>query len=241
MRIGTFGYGSRLQESAPGSDGIVTPVVPDSYTFAEVDGQPVAEDVATAVSEFAKANSFTQEQAQAYMSRHIELSANQAQQPPESYAFSKIKVKNEAGQEVEQDVEEALVTEVSEFAKAHNFTQEQAQAYMDRELKLAAEATAENEAAIRKLQEGWREQAKADPKLGGEKFDENLAVSKRALTKFFPEIMKEANKHPFLDHPEVLRGLVSIGQLISSDGEFVGGQGRDVPTDPAKVMYPNMN
>jgi hypothetical protein len=148
----------------------------------------------------------------------------------------------------ETDAPAELTKDIAEFAKANGLTQKQAQAYLDREVALIEasdiadkKARAEGLAALKKQ---WTDQAKADKELAGadgKQFDANLALGKKALAKFFPGIEKEADKHPFLDHPEVLKGLLKIGQLISPDGEFVAGKGNGAPSDPAKVLYPGMN
>jgi hypothetical protein len=116
---------------------------------------------------------------------------------------------------------------------------------MDRELKLINDASETDKKAqaegLAALKKKWTDEAKADKEFGGDKFDANLATAKKALAKFFPGIEKEADKHPFLDHPEVLKGLLKIGQLISPDGEFVSGKAESGQRDPAKVLFPNMN
>jgi len=170
---------------------------------------------------------------------------------PESYAFAKVKAttKDAAGKDivVETDVDATLVTEIGAYAKANGLSQKQAQALMDRELKLIEDASAHDKKAqadgLAALKAKWQSEAKSDKDFGGEggaKFDENLGVTKRALAKFFPEIAKDANSHPFLDHPQVLKGLLKIGQLLSPDGEFIAGRGNDAPRDPAKSLFPNM-
>lgn len=161
---------------------------------------------------------------------------------PEKYEFAKVKVTVD-GKEVEQDVDAALAAEVSAFAKENKLTQEQAQAYMNRELALANAAQAAQAAEIKNLQTKWREEARAIPEIGGvggADFDKNVAVGKKALETFFPELAKDANTYPFLDHPQVLKGLIAIGKKISADGEFIRGQGTPPATDASAVFYPSM-
>jgi hypothetical protein len=38
----------------------------------------------------------------------------------------------------------------------------------------------------------------------------------------------------------VLKGLLNIGKLIGTDGEFIAGRGNTTPPDMAKVFFPNM-
>jgi len=171
---------------------------------------------------------------------------------PESYTFAKVKstTKDAAGAEVvtEADAPKPIVDEVAAYAKANGYSAKQAQALLDRELKLINDADVADKKAqadgLAALKKQWTDQARADKELGGEggaAFDANIAITKRALAKFFPEIEKDANKHPFLDHPQVLKGLLKIGQLVSPDGEFVAGKGSDTPRDAAKTLFPGMN
>lgn len=170
---------------------------------------------------------------------------------PESYTFAKVKqtTKGADGKEVVAEVDPPadIAKEVAEFAKANGYTQAQAQALLDRELKLIADANVADEKAraegLAALKKAWQDATRADKDFAGadgQQFDANMAIAKRALEKFFPDVAKEADKHPFLDHPQVLKGLLNIGKLISPDGEFIAGRGNDTPRDPAKTLFPNM-
>lgn len=229
IRKNLFARLQMVDDPANPGGGSAAPVIPETYTFAQVEGKDIDAGVAKEVSDFAKANKFTQEQANGFLAHRLALKLAPA--VPETYTFEKVDGK---------DVDATLSTEVSTFAKEHGLTQAQAQAFMTRELALSATAQTESVAAVKTIQDGWRAAAKADSEIGGANFDANLAISKKALEKFFPDIAKDANKHPFLDHPQVIKGLVSIGKLISADGDFVSGSGNKGPVDAAKVMFPNM-
>lgn len=218
-----------MAEDAGGGGAPAAPVVPETYTFAQVDGKDIDAGITKEVSEFAKANKFTQEQANGFMAHRLGLKL--APTVPETYTFAQVDGK---------DVDADLAKDVSAFAKEHGLSQAQAQAFMTRELALTAQAATDNAAAVKSIQETWRAEAKKDSEIGGDQFEANLAVSKKALEKFFPDIAKDANKHPFLDHPQVIKGLVRIGKLISADGDLVTGNGGSGPVDPAKTLFPSM-
>lgn len=143
------------------------------------------------------------------------------------------------GAEVERDVDAALVTEVSAFAKANKLSQEAAQAIMNRELQLAKDGEAATAKGLSDLKAQWNTETRALPEFS-QNYDASLAVSKKALDTFFPGLAKDANKHPFLDNPQVLQGLFKIGQLISPEGTFVPPAGNSSPDDMARRMYPTM-
>lgn len=223
-----------LMEDEPGAAGAgseTTYTVPDTYTFAQIDGKDVDPAVAEEVTKVAKESGLSQEHAQALMNYRL------SQQPaaaavPDEYKFAQVDGK---------DIEPELVSEVSTSAKELGLTQEQAQKFMERELKLLKESGDSNVEAVKAVQKEWRAEIAKDANIGGDKLNESLAISKRAVDKFFPGLAKEANQLPFLDHPEVVRGLFTIGKLISPDGELVTGGGNTTPVDPAKKMFPNMN
>jgi hypothetical protein len=94
---------------------------------------------------------------------------------------------------------------------------------------------------VAEARETWANEAKADKELGGEKFDENLAVAKGALKAFgTPELTQLLNESGLGNHPEVLRMFYRAGKAISEDSVLLGTSGNNAP-DPAKRMYPNSN
>jgi hypothetical protein len=161
----------------------------------------------------------------------------------------KTTTKDAAGADVvtESDPPAEITKEVAEFAKANKLSPEHAQALLNRELALIESASKADKDAqakgLQALKTKWNTEAKADKELGGAdgtQFDANLAIGKRALNKFFPEIAADANSHPFLDHPQVLKGLLKIGQLLSPDGAFIAGKGNEPARTAAQNMFPNM-
>lgn len=104
---------------------------------------------------------------------------------------------------------------------------------------LQAEAQLSQLQAVRSQ---WQEQAKADKEFGGDKFDENLAVAKRALEKFgTPEFNAYLNATGLGNHPELIRAFYRAGKAISEDG-FVPGRGGQQGGDSlAQRMFPTMN
>lgn len=134
-----------------------------------------------------------------------------------------------------EGADQALTEELAAFAKSHKLSQEHFDALYAREVAL--QTALQNEQT--QLQNKWREELKADPQIGA-KLDENLGVAKRALEAFFPGLAKEASSAVFLDHPEIVRGLVKLGQHISPDGDFVAGKTPDAGTDHASILFPSM-
>lgn len=154
---------------------------------------------------------------------------------PEQYEFDPVDGK---------PLDEALTKELSETAKALGLTAEQAKKYAAHELSLRKEANAADAERMNKLktvQDGWKAELAKDPEIGGAKFDESKATVKTALEKFFPDVAKNEAGFPFLDHPAVFKGLLTIGKALGVDGDFVRNPGKGGGAeDPAKLLYPTM-
>lgn len=140
-----------------------------------------------------------------------------------------------------------LADDIKSVAKELKLTQEQAQKLADLGLKhgtVSAEAQAK---ALQDMQAEWVTSAKGDKEFGGEKFDANLAVAKKALDTFGTAEFKELlNATGLGNHPEVIRVLFKVGSKISEDGSVVPA-GKSSPNDDksfrgiAKMLYPNSN
>lgn len=131
----------------------------------------------------------------------------------------------------------ALTAEFSALAKSLNLTQEQAQQLADFDVKRQQGGVAALEAQSQK----WASDAQADKEFGGDKFAENLAISKKAMEKFAaPEFRAFLEKTKLGNHPEMLRAWFRVGQAISEDG-FTTGRAGSGDKSVAQRMYPNMN
>lgn len=227
------GHIVRLLEANPDNTGGggVALSVPETYTFGQVDGKDLAPEQVTALSEQAKALGLTQEQAAKALPHLLKLATPAEVQVPETYTFEPVD-----GKELPAE----LVQELSATAKALGLSQKQAQAFAAHELKLRNEAQAETTKQLEAVKAKWADELKADPKIGPQ-LSAVLAQGKTALEKFFPAIAKNEAGFPFLNHPDVVKGLAEIGKLISADGDFVRdkGTGGDA-ADPARLFYPTM-
>lgn len=150
-------------------------------------------------------------------------------QVPESYDF-----KMPEGVEVDK----AAVEDFTAVAKELKLDQATAQKVAD----VGAKMMQRQAEAHAKMVESWVEQVKTDPEIGGDKFDENVAVARKALETFgTPELKDVLNATGLGNHPAVLKAFYKAGKAISEDG-FVPGQPKSATSaDPAKRLFPNMN
>lgn len=137
---------------------------------------------------------------------------------------------------------EEVVSDLKEFAKELNLTQDQAQALADREVRAAKRADDSNLEVWQETQKEWQEAAKADKEYGGAKFNESVALAMNAISKFgTPEFAQVLNEYGFGNNPEVVRFFYRVGKAMSSDQMFTGKGGAGTPRDPASILYPNQN
>jgi hypothetical protein len=81
----------------------------------------------------------------------------------------------------------------------------------------AADAEGDN-TAFREQLEGWVEDIKADPALGGEQFDENAGIAADAISQFgSPELRDMLNQTGFGNNPELFRFCLNVGKLLRED------------------------
>lgn len=137
-------------------------------------------------------------------------------------------------------LDEAVMGEFQTLARELNLPQAAAQKLVDLGARMQTGNAEQLQATIEAQGEAWGAQAKADKEFGGDKFDQNLAVAKKALDQFAtPELKTLLVQSKLGNHPEVLRVFYRMGQQISEDGFVPGRAGAS--GDPARTMFPNMN
>ena len=144
---------------------------------------------------------------------------------------------------------EGELEQVQAFAKESDFTQEQAQKFVDQLVnnsKVSANAYAEAfKKALTDRQDGWKEAVKKDPTLGGPKLEQTMAHAAKAIQSFGKEVevkdekgevVKGADGKPQMqndlraaldltgagDHPVIVRVFEQIGRLIGEGGVVHG-------------------
>lgn len=132
--------------------------------------------------------------------------------------------------------DDAVLGAYSEVAKELNLPQDAAQKVLDKMGPVIAARQAER---ISEARNQWSSESKADKEIGGAKFDENMAVAKRAREAFASkELVALLDATGLGDHPEVNRLFYRAGSAISEDG-FVG-RGQSPTTKSAlDVLYDN--
>lgn len=135
------------------------------------------------------------------------------------------------------ELDQAAAAEFTAIAKELKLDQAAAQKLADVGAKMAQRQVE----AHAKLVESWVEQVKTDKEIGGDRFEENLGIARKALEAFgTPALRDVLNATGIGNHPEVIRAFYKVGKAISED-RFVAGAPKGGTDDPAKKLFPNMN
>ena len=162
---------------------------------------------------------------------------------PETYEFEPPE-----GFEVSEEVQSKLDA-FSETAKGLGLSQEQYQKLIEYDIQRGQAAQEALSDQYAERINSWAETVRADPELGGEKLQQNLAVAKQAIEAFgSPELSKlisaPSEKNPeglgLGNHPEFIRFMYRVGRSIGED-KLVEGDGRKVDDRTSlQRMYPSM-
>ena len=137
--------------------------------------------------------------------------------------------------------EEAHYESVVEFAKQNNFTNEQAQALLDRDNKLVSSYQEKVQEEYNQTVESWKAEAEKDKEFGGDSLDESVAYAKRALGRFGSDKFSEALESTgFGNHPEIIRIFSKIGRSMADDTLDSNKTAKRELT-LAEKMYPHMH
>lgn len=157
------------------------------------------------------------------------LLAKKDEKPPEE-----IKIKFPDG----VVADEALLGKFVPLAKDLKLNSEGAQKLVD----LFAEAQKASETRHMEQITQWAEEAKTDKEIGGEAFDANLAIAKKAMDRLAtPGLREVLIKSGLGNHKDVIKVFMQVGKLISEDRLPGGGATQQAgPTreDMIKEAFP---
>jgi len=111
----------------------------------------------------------------------------------------------------------------AKLAKEKGLTQEVAQAMLN-EMAPVLQSQDQRGAQQRAIEARayWESQLKADPQIGGAKFDENLATAQKALALGPPELKELLDLTGLGSHPAVFRWALEVGRRLSQDTIVTG-------------------
>jgi len=147
---------------------------------------------------------------------------------PEKYEF-----KAPEGKEFDASV----IDSFSNAAKAANLTQDAAQKLLETMAPKLAERQQEQIDAVRTQ---WKTASETDKEFGGDKFQENLGIAKKAVDTFgTPELRTLLESSGLGNNPEMIRFFYRAGKAISEDKFVTGAPNNNGRANVADVLYPN--
>lgn len=140
------------------------------------------------------------------------------------------------------EIDTEALAEATGLFKELGLSQEKAQKLIDLQAKHELATMEANNKAFETMVKGWLADSKADKEIGGDKFDENLVLAKRAMKEFaadtkFSEMLSYTGLG---NHPEMIRFLTKIGKAISDDSIHTGQSGTSSPLSVTDRMFPTM-
>lgn len=140
------------------------------------------------------------------------------------------------------EVDKAKLEQISPVFKKLDLSQKGAQELVDFYAKTVAETQSANAEAWKAVREGWKAELKTDKEIGGEKYDAQVGLAKKALAHFGTrELQDYLDTYGGGDNPEVVRFLARVGSIITEDTvKFGKAAVQAAPADPAAAMYPSM-
>ena len=135
---------------------------------------------------------------------------------------------------------EAYLEDTAALAKEYGLTQEQAAALVERDAKMVAgfheSVMSKHEAEV----SSWAEQVKADPELGGEKFNATQEAARAAVARFGDDGLRQwLNDTGFGNHPMAVKFFAQVGKAIADDRPNLSGQPPQGNQSPASILYPS--
>ena len=136
------------------------------------------------------------------------------------------------------------VQKVEEFARQHKFTQEEAQAILNRDVEAQAQMFEDHQAHMAEVKKGWHKTLLGDREFGGttENFNRSVAGAQRLIDKFAPpELKADLDRMGVADYPPFMLMLHRIEkQFLREDSIVSGGvQGGAVDDkSDGEVLYP---
>ena len=121
-------------------------------------------------------------------------------------------------------MDEANLEAATGVFKDLNLTQVQAQKLVDLQTSMTSDLVDQQAEAFSQLKNTWLDDAQKDKEIGGDKFDENVAVAQKAMAVYgTDEFTKLMNDYGVGNNPEMLRFLYRAGKPLMDDNPGNGG------------------
>lgn len=122
--------------------------------------------------------------------------------------------------------------------KELGLNQEQAQKLVDFEAERVQAMESAHRDAFAATTKEWAEAAQNDPDIGGEKFEQNIAVALKGLERFgSPELKQVLDTTGLGNHPAMIKLAFNVGKLLKEDDPGTTGNSPKPQQSMADRMY----
>lgn len=117
------------------------------------------------------------------------------------------------------ELPDSVVEDVEAFAKENGLSNEAAQKMLDREADVRQAGIKALEEQARDQARAWLKEAKADPEIGGDKWNESVELADHALDQLFPgmDIRQFMNQTGLGNNPTIIKGFKKIGEMLKPE------------------------
>jgi hypothetical protein len=139
------------------------------------------------------------------------------------------------------ELDQALLDELSPQFKELGLTTKQAQALADKFIAAQSKKVEAQSQNWAKTVGDWVDQAKADPEIGGAKWDGTVKAASGVVARFGNEQFREyLNASGAGNHPEMIRFMAKVGAMIGEDRPTISeNPGKKIAQDTAAILYPD--
>lgn len=135
---------------------------------------------------------------------------------------------------------ETVLSEATPIFKELGLNQEQAQKLIDIYAGQIQAGSQKQVDDFNQLMSDWRAQSEKDPEFGGNNFEANIAIARKAIDVYgTPGLKQLLGDHGVGNHPEVIRFMVKIGKTLKEDEPGSSGSASPPAQDRASLLYPN--
>ena len=138
----------------------------------------------------------------------------------------------------EMKIDSEQLTQFHDIARKFNLTQESAQELVDMQVGFSKDVLAKNVEIWKETTAGWLKESKADAEIGGQKYEESIEVSQRALKQFGTSALVELlETYGLGNHPEMIRFTSRVGAALGEDKIVSGGGSGDQQKSVAERIF----
>lgn len=141
-------------------------------------------------------------------------------------------------------VDTALVDSFKALAKETGMAPESAQKLADLYLEGQQRLATQRAEAFEAQQKAWEAELRADKDMGGQAFDANVGVARRAIERFGSPALKQLlNETGLGNHPELARFALRVGRALAEDsvaGASAASQATQSEDAVLAALYPSM-